>query len=34
MERKGIYCGLGCLVNIYIKQNRIWVVVLVELSRI
>ena len=23
IERKGIYYGLSCLVNIYIKQNRI-----------
>ena len=34
IEKKGIYCGLGCLVNTYIEQNRIQEVVLVELGRI
>ena len=32
--KKGTYCGLGCLVNMYIKQNRIQEVVLAELGRI
>ena len=33
MGRKGIYYWLSCLVNIYIKQNRLQVIVLAELSR-
>ena len=32
--KKDIYYWLGYLVNTYIGQNRIWVVVLVELSKI
>jgi hypothetical protein len=34
MGRKGIYRGPSYLVNIYIEQNRVQVVVLAELSRI
>jgi hypothetical protein len=33
-RRKGIYRSLGCLVNIYTEQNRIWAVVIAELGRI
>ena len=32
--KKGIYCGLDCLVNTYMEQNRIQEVVLAELGRI
>ena len=33
-KKKGIYYGLSYLINIYIEQNRIQEVVLIELSRI
>jgi len=33
-NKKGIYCGLSCLINTYIKQNRIWIAFLVKLVRI
>ena len=32
--RKGIYYKLNYSVNIYIGQNRLWVVVLAKLSKI
>ena len=32
--KNGTYYGLGCLVNMYMEQNRIREVVLAELSRI
>jgi len=34
MGKKGIYCGLGCLVNTCMGQKRIWTAVLAELGRI